>query len=60
MNELEAKLDIKTQNITERTHNKVREVRQEYAEVRDKVARTDADLIVQRNQMTQIDQRPAR
>jgi hypothetical protein len=37
MNELEAKLDTKSQDITERTHNKVREVRQEYAEVRDKV-----------------------
>jgi uncharacterized protein involved in exopolysaccharide biosynthesis len=60
MNKLEEKLDTKTQDVTERTHSKVREVRQEYAEVRDKVAQMDADFIVLRNQMIQIDQRPAR
>jgi hypothetical protein len=60
MNELEVKLDTKTQDVTERTHNKVREVRQEYADVRDKVAWINADLIVLWNQMGQIVQRPAR
>jgi DNA repair exonuclease SbcCD ATPase subunit len=60
MNKLEAKLDTKSQDITEWTHDEVREVREEYAEVRDKVARIDADLIVLRNQMTQIDKWPAR
>jgi hypothetical protein len=48
MNKLEANLDTKTQDITERTHNRFRGVRQEYAEVRDKVAQIDADLIVLR------------
>jgi septation ring formation regulator EzrA len=60
MKELEAKLDKITHNITEQTHNKFRVVRQEYTEVRDKVEQIDADLKVLRNQMTQIDQRPAR
>jgi hypothetical protein len=57
---MQVKLDTKTQDITEWTLNKVREVRQEYPEVRDKVEQIDADLIVLRNQMTQTDQRPAR
>jgi hypothetical protein len=60
MNKLEAKLHTKPQDITERTHNKFRGVRQVYTEVRDKVSQIDADLRVLRNQMTEIDQWPAR
>jgi hypothetical protein len=60
MKELKAKLNTKTQDITEWTQNKFRGVRQEYTEVKDKVAHIDTNLIVLRNHMTQIDQRPAR
>jgi hypothetical protein len=55
MKELRAKMDKDTQEITEGLHNRIMEVRQEYTDGRDKVARIDADLKILRNQMTQID-----
>jgi hypothetical protein len=57
--ELETKLDKNTQHYRA-DHNKFRGVRQEYTQVRNRLEQIDADLIVLKNYITQIDHRPAR
>jgi hypothetical protein len=56
--QLGRKTDKETQEITDRAQNKIMDVTHEYIEVRDKVGRIDADLIVLRDQMSRLGQRP--